>query len=65
VETDACNVGVGVVLMQDHHPIAYVSKSLGPKLRGLSTYEKEYVAILLAVEQCAPIFTIWRIMYSY
>jgi hypothetical protein len=44
-------VGVGTVLMQDSHPIAYVSKSLGPKLRGLSTYEKEYVAILLAVEQ--------------
>jgi hypothetical protein len=51
LETDACDLGVGVVLMQDHHPIAYVSKPLGPKWRGLSTYEKEYVAILLAVEQ--------------
>jgi hypothetical protein len=28
-----------------------MSKTLGPKLRGLSTYEKEYIAILLAVEQ--------------
>jgi hypothetical protein len=28
-----------------------VSKSLGPKSRGLSTYEKEYVAILLTVYQ--------------
>jgi hypothetical protein len=37
--------------MQDHHPIAFVRKALGPKLRGLSTYEKEYVAILLAIEQ--------------
>jgi hypothetical protein len=36
--------------MQGNHPISYVSKSLGPKLRGLSTYEKEYVDILLAVE---------------
>jgi hypothetical protein len=33
-------VGVGVVLMQDHHPLAFVSKSLEPKLRGLSAYEK-------------------------
>jgi hypothetical protein len=39
------------VLLQENHPIAFVSKPLGPRLRGLSTYEKEYVAILLAVEQ--------------
>jgi hypothetical protein len=51
IETDASDGGVGAVLMQDNHPIAYVSKSLGPKLRGLSTYEKEYVAILMSVEQ--------------
>jgi hypothetical protein len=43
-------MGVGVVLMQDHHPITYVSKSLGPKLKGLSTYEKKYIAILMAVD---------------
>jgi hypothetical protein len=28
-----------------------VSKALGPKMRGPSTYEKEYIAILLAIEQ--------------
>jgi hypothetical protein len=49
IETDASDYGVGAVLMQDHHPIAFVSKSLGPKLRGLSTYE-EYIAILLAID---------------
>jgi hypothetical protein len=49
VEIDASEFGVGVVLMQNHHPIVH-RKSLSPKLRGLSTYEKEYVAILLAVE---------------
>jgi hypothetical protein len=35
-------------------PLAYVSKALGIKNQGLSTYEKEYMAILLAVDQwCA------------
>ena len=41
VETDACDYGVGAVLMQKGHPIAFLSKALGPKNRGLSTYEKE------------------------
>ena len=51
LETDACGNGVGAVLLQAGHPIAYISKPLGPKSAGLSTYEKEYLAILLAVEQ--------------
>jgi hypothetical protein len=42
---------VGAVLLKENHPIAFVSKPLGPKLRSLSTSEKEYVAILLAIEQ--------------
>jgi hypothetical protein len=50
IETNSLDGGVGAVLMQDHHPIAYISKSLGPRMRGLSTYEKEFIAILLAVE---------------
>jgi hypothetical protein len=49
IETDASSYGVGAVLMQDSHPIAFVSKALGPRLRGLSTYEKECIDILLVV----------------
>jgi hypothetical protein len=48
VETNASDGDVGAVLIQDKHPITYISKSLGDKLNDLSTYE-EYVAILLAI----------------
>jgi transposase InsO family protein len=54
IETDASNSGVGAVLMQQGHPLAFISKPLGPRTQGLSTYEKEYMAILLAVEQWRP-----------
>ena len=50
IATDACDVGICAVLMQDDHPLAYVSKALGPRNRALSVYEKEFLAILLAVE---------------
>ncbi|WVZ95473.1 hypothetical protein U9M48_041234 [Paspalum notatum var. saurae] len=51
IETDASGVGVGAVLMQRGHPLAYLSKALGPRTMGLSAYEKEYLAILIAVDQ--------------
>ena len=51
LETDACKNGVGAVLLQEGHPLAFLSKPLGTKTQGLSTYEKEYLAILIAVDQ--------------
>jgi uncharacterized UPF0160 family protein len=54
LEIDASDSGIGVVLMQEGHPLAFLSKSLGLKSRDLSTYEKEYMAILIAVQQQRP-----------
>jgi hypothetical protein len=54
IETDASDSGLGAVLMQDGHPLAFSSKALGPKSRGLSTYEKEFMPILLAVQAWRP-----------
>lgn len=51
IETDASHNGVGAVLLQDGQPLAFLSRALGPKNQGLSAYEKEYMAILIAIEQ--------------
>ncbi|KAJ3684964.1 hypothetical protein LUZ61_014128 [Rhynchospora tenuis] len=51
IETDASALGMGAVLMQDNRPIAYLSKSLGVKNQGLSTYEKELLALITAVKK--------------
>ena len=49
IETDASSRGMGAVLMQEGHLIAFISKSFGVKQQALSTYERELLAILLAV----------------
>ena len=51
LDTDACAVGIGAVLIQEGHPIAFYSKALGPVNQKLSIYEKEFLAILMAVDK--------------
>ncbi|KAK4392734.1 hypothetical protein Sango_2051200 [Sesamum angolense] len=51
IEADACDQGIGVVLMQDQRPIAFLSKTLSPRNQGLSVYEKKFLAILHAVHK--------------
>lgn len=50
VETDASNTAIGAVLMQNGHPICFISRSLGPKHQSLSVYEKELLAVVHAVQ---------------
>ncbi|KAJ7942659.1 Ty3/gypsy retrotransposon protein [Quillaja saponaria] len=49
VEIDASGNGIGAVLLQQGHPLAFLSKAFGPKHLALSTYEKELIAVVYAV----------------
>jgi hypothetical protein len=54
LETDASDYGIGVVLMQAGHPVAYLNKHLCPRNQTLSVYEKECMAILMAIDKWRP-----------
>ena len=57
VEADACSNGIGAVLSQRGRPVAFLSKALSLKHQSLSVYDKEMLAILLAVKKMECIFS--------
>lgn len=47
-------LGIGAVLTQEGHSLAYLSKALGPIGQALSTYKKELMAVVAAVKKWTP-----------
>ena len=51
IQCDASSTGLGATLLQDDHPLAYVSRALTPTERNYSQMEKECLAIVFSSER--------------
>lgn len=49
VECDATSAGISAILSQEEHPIAYFSKGFSPSNRFKSAYDRDMLALVLAV----------------
>ena len=54
IDTDALSIGIGVVLVQRGHPIAYIGKTLAPMHNGLFTCEKELMVLVYIAKKQKP-----------
>lgn len=51
IETNASGQGIGAVLMQEGSPLSFLSKTLCPRNQSLSIYEREFLAVLMAIQK--------------
>ncbi|XP_042939584.1 uncharacterized protein LOC122274627 [Carya illinoinensis] len=54
IECDTSGQGVGVVLIQNDRPLAFLSQILKGKALDLSAYEKEFLALVVVVKKWRP-----------
>ena len=50
VDCDASNIGIRVILSQENHLISFFSEKLNETRRKYSTYDKEFYAIVRALD---------------
>ncbi|GJZ65512.1 transposon Tf2-11 polyprotein [Tanacetum coccineum] len=60
LKNDASGLEIRAVLQQEGHLIAYLSKTLSSKHQSLSTYEKEFFVVLLALEKWRGLTTLFQ-----
>lgn len=63
VETNAFGIGMGVVLSQQSHPIAFFSKSFSSELLQVSTYIQELFAITTTVKSGDCIYSTITLLF--